>query len=224
MSRMAAVSGQGRRFLAVLAWALTASVAQAGPDICGCWTPQPGQIVNMEKQLRGGGQLRGKLEDYGRYYAGGINGNRKFIRAQLLPLAPGEASSIHVVTGRKMTPLQAEGCIGGYDILIARLLYVACAAPGAWTPTKDQIAAPEQNVTMPAGAAPAALFLRNYAGVTEQGRRVIQAVYVRDDNPGIIIASEAELPTFSEGGCMVVKLRYDPATGQTLESNCAEGG
>jgi hypothetical protein len=221
---MAAFSRQGRAFLAAVALALAASVAQAGPDICGCWTPEAGQIANMEKQLREGGEVRGKLEDYGRYYAGGINGDRKFIRAQLLPLAPGEASAIHVVTGRKMTPLQAQGCIGGYDVLIARILYVACAAPGAWLPTKEQVALLEQRAELPAGAASMDLFLRSYAGVTEQGHRVIQAVYVRDDNPGIVIASEAELPTFSEGGCMVVKLRYDPATGQTLESNCAEGG
>ena len=221
---MADFSRPARAFLAATIWILAASGANAGPDICGCWTPQAGQIANMEKQLREGGEVRGKLEDYGRYYAGGINGGRKFIRAQLLPLAPGEGSAVHVVAGHKMAPLQAEGCIGGYDVLIARILYVACAAPGAWVPTKDQVAVLEQRAELPPGAASMDLFLRSYAGVTDQGRRIIQAVYVRDDNPGIVIASEAELPTFSEGGCMVVKLRYDPATGRTLESNCAEGG
>jgi hypothetical protein len=214
-----------RIFLAVGLVGILATGAEAGPDICGCWTPQSGQIANMEKQLRNDNQLRGKLGDYARYYAGGINEDRKFIRGQLVPLAPGEMSAVHVVTGHVMTPMQGLGCITGYDIKSAKVLYVSCASPGAWTPTDAQIAAMEQSVQLPMGIVPLALYARYYAGITISGRKLIEAVYLHDyEAPGIYVASEAELPILGEGGCLVMTLRYDPATRQTLELECAEGG
>jgi hypothetical protein len=210
--------------LMITLFGLASSAAQAGPDICGCWTPQAAQIVHLERQLQDSRQLAGKLTDYARRYAGGINGSRTFIRGQLVPLTAGEVSAVHVATGR-MPPLQGAGCITGYDTKIARILYVACAAPGAWTPTRQDVATLEQRIVLADGTAPLNLFSRNYAGITRQGRKLIQAVLVRDDdNPGVHIASEAELPTFAEGGCMVIGLLYDAVSGQTLDAHCADGG
>lgn len=150
--------------------ALFATAVHAGPDICGCWTPQSAQIASIETQLRHSYQLRGNLDDYARYYAGGINGDVKFIRGQLIPRASGEASGIHIVTGHKMTPLQGKGCIAGYDIKVERLLYISCASPGAWLLTDAQIAVLERSVTLPSAVVPLAQYSRYYAGITDGGR------------------------------------------------------
>jgi hypothetical protein len=69
----------------------------------------------------------------------------------------------------------------------------------------------EAELRMPRGALPLADYGRYYAWGSEDGRRRVAAVYCREENPRRHWVAEDRLPAILDGGCNVVRLRFDVA-------------
>ena len=199
----------------LLGFAAAFATAALGEDDCRCWTPDAEQIAMVEAKIGGGPLPLGGLDRYARYYAGAIDSGRSFIRGKLVPAGGNEAPGIHIVEGR-MLRLQGEGCVTNSEPGSGRWLYLRCAHPGAWTPNYRQIAGLEGLLRLPEKGSLLQDYARYYAGVTEGDRKIIVGEFVipgwQNEPAGIYIASDAELPHVSDGGCGVITVRYDPST------------
>jgi hypothetical protein len=193
------------------------STTALGESDCRCWLPDAQQIASIEEEIATGPMPLGSLDRYARYYAGVTEriGDRRFIRGKFVPLGVSETPGIHVVEG-KMPPLQGEGCISSSEPTQDRWIDFVCASPGAWTPTALQIG--ELEDAMRRQGAKGLDYVRHYAGVTQGDHRIILGEFVRpgkfgeaDKEPGIHIESEVELPMISDGGCGVIRVRFDPS-------------
>ena len=204
----------------LIAILLAVPVASWADD--GAFTPSPEQIAKFEAQLTGLPEL---TVNYARYYVGvvrpltNVNGemvNPKRIDALFLPLKPGEAPAARAVEGGELPPLLAEGCVA-YMGLVPNVSRVAlrCAHAGAWEPSDADIADLESHFVLPKGAMPLGQYARYYAGVGEEGVKLIRAVYIRNEHfmpLGIHKVGEMDLPVIFDGGCRVISLQYNPQT------------
>ena len=188
---------------------------------CRCWTPDAQQIAAVEARIEGQRMPLGTLDAYKRYYAGVIDGDRRFIRGKLVPLGDDDLPGVQIVEG-KMPPLKAEGCVSGSDSSGGPWMYFRCARRGAWTPSDTQIAELEDLLRQKTGGRELG-YARHYAGVAEGDRRIVRGEFVKvgvfGAKPGIYVASEAELPAIADGGCGVVHVTYDPSN-KAITSRC----
>ena len=76
-------------------------------------------------------------------------------------------------------------------------------------PTEDEIRAIEAAIELPNGSASVSAYTRHYASSNRDGHRVVHALYVLDDEPGVVITTVEELPRVLDGGCGVVTVEYD---------------
>ncbi|MDR3468827.1 MAG: hypothetical protein P4M07_23095 [Xanthobacteraceae bacterium] len=206
-----------RRLIFSFGIAAVLSTTAAGQDDCRCWTPNAEQIAGVEKRIMSKPLPLGSLDRYARYYAGVVDmsGDRKLIRGKLVPLGTGDPTGIHVVEGL-MPPLQQEGCVISSEPRVGTWIYFRCARPGAWTPSDAQTAELQETVRRNFEGQ-SDKYARHYAGVTEGDHKFIVGVFVArhlSEEPRVYVASEAELPLIADGGCGVVRMRYDPSNKQ----------
>jgi hypothetical protein len=209
-----------RYFMILAAILLAAPAIRAAEGNCGCFTPGIEEIIDLESRIT---DLPAPVYQYARYYSGWsvtqiVNGKtviRKFVQGQYLPVQ-GETSGIHIVEGRRLRPPKTEGCIANYDIPLlsdAFEIYARCNHPGGWIPSAEEIVELEGRLTLPKGAEALADYARHYAGVTEDGRRLVLGVLLSGgEAPGITVESELEVPLANGSGCAAISVRYNPAT------------
>src|SRR5262249_50427019 len=104
-----------------------------------------------------------------------------------------------------------------------------CVRPGVWVPGETEIADLESAMVLPFGLEVGG-YACHYAGVTENGRRMIRGVLVGGvfhdpaEKPGIYVgATEAELPAVADGGCDGIYLSYDPLARKMNSLECNGG-
>lgn len=96
------------------------------------------------------------------------------------------------------------------------------AVSADWLPTADMIAKLEATVRMPKGAGALSAYDRYYTGLVQQGRRVVEAVYVSASagrGQSHIVPGD-KMPGIADGGCSVVSLYYDVQAGTVGEPVC----
>jgi hypothetical protein len=114
-------------------------------------------------------------------------------------------------------------------LAIAMIVASPCAAQtvaGEWSVTRATVAAIERHMVLPAGAdGPLESYDRYYAGVTWNGRRVIEIELVDPFNPAgptrsAHIVPESGMPAVGDGGCGVINFDYDVARASLSEPWC----
>ena len=87
-----------------------------------------------------------------------------------------------------------------------------------WTPSMDDVRHIESIVRMPTGASPIAAYVRFYTGVVDNGRKVIEGVYLarsvmqdmhRDIHTDVNVVIANDMPFINDGGCLMVTVYYD---------------
>jgi hypothetical protein len=112
-------------------------------EICQCWSPNARQITAVEGELASRPLPLGSLDRYVRYYAA-IDG--RLIRGKLLPARGEDVPGFHIVEGRMLPPLPADGCVIKSDP--DRWVRLDCAPPGAWSPSDVEIAELEETLRL----------------------------------------------------------------------------
>lgn len=186
--------------------------------------------------------LPSPLITYRRYYAGvfidlepvtiGPSGISKIgkieatpeIKGVLLPIAPGEKSSVIISTDGKVPLLQSAGClIRGYPTYKPP---VRCSATGDWLPSEAQIEKLERLVQLPKGAESLKTYGRYYSGVTDQGRRLIKGRFILNGHysvrEGVFRVFNIDLP---QGGneradCVIVNISYSVSRNVVESTKC----
>jgi hypothetical protein len=96
------------------------------------------------------------------------------------------------------------------------------SAQSLGVPDAPTIAKLEAAVQLPPGAQPLASYQRYYAYVGKPGHLLVAGAYVARGGLGNVhlVASADLLPDIADGGCSVVYLWWDVATGKTIGAAC----
>jgi hypothetical protein len=111
-------------------------------------------------------------------------------------------------------------------LMILRLTaaaFLAASSAADMPPYADALMARlEAKAILRAGAYPLRSYDRSYAFDSADGGRAITAVYLHktDGKPGRRWVSRDRLPIIFDGGCFVVTLHFDAATGKMIDSRC----
>lgn len=100
-------------------------------------------------------------------------------------------------------------------------LVSACAKPAA-DPADPRIAvmnALDLAVVLPAGAGALAHYERHY-GWADPAHRKVRAVFLASDLPGRSWHPDGKLPEITDGGCNVVRIVFDTASGAFDSVEC----
>jgi len=93
-----------------------------------------------------------------------------------------------------------------------------------WEPDLKIIAAVERVVKLPKRAARISFYTRYYAGVIENGHRILEGVYDEGDDEGdgrvIIVDTAKKFPVIFDGGCEIIHLSYDVDARRLLSISC----
>jgi hypothetical protein len=116
----------------------------------------------------------------------------------------------------------------GAGIVIAALLAQPLHAAESWTPTQGEIARLEAGLrlpTRPSPSGPLKDYERYYAGVVQNGHRMIRAEFVAlGIAPGargqVHITSKDKFPVIMDGGCGIVNLLYDVQSATVVSIGC----
>jgi hypothetical protein len=74
---------------------------------------------------------------------------------------------------------------------------------------------------MPDGASPISSYARYYARIIDNDRDVLIGVFLLGSStPGIRLVSRDNLPSILDGGCTVVTVKFDLASGAFLGGRC----
>lgn len=99
----------------------------------------------------------------------------------------------------------------------------------AWLPSMAEVQHVESKVTMPDGAQAMSAYVRYYAGITVEGRKVIYGVYLatgvvrdmkQDPRAGIRIVTAREVPEIEDGGCSQVTVEFDVTSDSVTRIRC----
>ncbi len=116
--------------------------------------------------------------------------------------------------------------------ILAVVSLPALAIPNSgevWLPSMAEVQHVESKVTMPDGAQAMSAYVRYYAGITVDGRKVIYGVYLatgvvrdmkQDPRPGIRIVTAREVPEIDDGGCSQVNVEFDVASDTVTRVRC----
>ena len=111
----------------------------------------------------------------------------------------------------------------------AGLLVQPLHASGAtWTPTRADVARIEAGLklpTVPTPSGPLKDYERYYAGIVQNGHRMIRAEFVAlgvdpQARGQVHITSEDKFPVIMDGGCGIVSLLYDVEAGRVVSIGC----
>jgi hypothetical protein len=113
--------------------------------------------------------------------------------------------------------------------LIPALLLGACAMlavnKGNQDDMRSHIEAIERSVTIPEGGHKIERYLRYYANDEVGEKSIVIGLYLANrDEVGIKIVDKEDLPNVLDGGCDVIRLRYDRVSMKVIEVNCAGKG
>jgi len=116
--------------------------------------------------------------------------------------------------------------------ILPALLLLGCtqAQPAAPAPSPEEEQARimdriEALVRLPEGARPLAEYGRHYAWQSRwDGARKVVAIYVEGESPGRRWVAENRLPLVMDGGCGIVNLSFDVATGRIEGVSCNGDG
>ncbi len=101
-------------------------------------------------------------------------------------------------------------------------------AEGSWTPTRSDIAHLEQGLELPLVPTPSGPlkdYERFYAGITQNGHRMIRGELVAlgvmpQERGQVHITSEDKFPVVMDGGCGIVNLLYDVESAKVVHIGC----
>ena len=106
----------------------------------------------------------------------------------------------------------------------------ALLAPAtAWVPTIDAVRHVESKVNLPDGAKSMGAYVRFYTGVVENGRKVIEGVYLvravvedmhRTVHGDVNIVAARDMPFINDGGCLMVTVYFDVASDAITRIRC----
>jgi hypothetical protein len=95
------------------------------------------------------------------------------------------------------------------------------AAQRPWTPTMALVSEVEASLELPEGAFPLNTYVRHFAGVAIEERRVVVGTFLQDpDGAGVRIVDLKKMPKVLDGGCDVINLKYDIERKKVLELFC----
>lgn len=89
----------------------------------------------------------------------------------------------------------------------------------SWKPSTSLIKKIEADLKMPKGLSVGS-YRRYYSGKIVDKHHIIIAEFVKDDDPGIEIVEAGEWPHISDGGCLVVHLKYDVEAQKIIFLRC----
>jgi hypothetical protein len=79
----------------------------------------------------------------------------------------------------------------------------------------------EASLELPEGAFPLNTYVRHFAGVAIEERRVVVGTFLQDpDGAGVRIVDLKKMPKVLDGGCDVINLKYDIERKKVLELFC----
>ena len=106
-------------------------------------------------------------------------------------------------------------------ILLISLALIAAADRPMTVAERSIVERIERQVTMPRGASSLQAYDRYYARENrEDGIEKVLAVFVRNGRPGQHWVDQRELPLVLDGGCTVVSLAFDMASGRVEYVEC----
>jgi hypothetical protein len=116
--------------------------------------------------------------------------------------------------------------LGAGAIVAVFLVQPLCAADAGWSPTQADIMRLENGLKLPMAPSPSGPlkdYARYYAGIVQNGHRMIRGELVAFDaaqRGHVHITTEDKFPVIMDGGCGVVNLLYDVETGKTVSIGC----
>ena len=98
-----------------------------------------------------------------------------------------------------------------------------------WTPTMAQVQHVESIVHMPGDAQAITAYQRFYAGVVDNGRKIIEGIYLArgvtkdmqiDHSRDVQIVDANSIQFIMDGGCLMVTVYYDVASDAITTARC----
>jgi hypothetical protein len=117
-------------------------------------------------------------------------------------------------------------CLGTRAAVAIFFVQPLSAAGASWSPAKADIAHLESGLTLPMVPSPSGPlkdYARYYAGIVQNGHRMIRGELVAFDarqRGSVHITSVDKFPVIMDGGCGVVNLLYDVETGKIISIGC----
>ena len=96
----------------------------------------------------------------------------------------------------------------------------------SWTPSQQDVARLEAKIrALPPTASPLFRYARYYAGVRENGHRVIIGRALLGDLvdsklPGVYIVDRGQMPEILDGGCAILSVEFDLSSGAMDGPRC----